>query len=140
MPCPQCILPTAKNTGNIFPIFLALVVASIAWIFIDPELRRGLSSYTGIGYVPDVLEDLVTKEYTIKLHGSYLSTCSQRVLVVAKEKELDVDMHVVNTAAVRPEMRHIPSYRADADECFTEGTEDTRIPTELQPFWSNPSA
>lgn len=42
----------------------------------------------------------MNKEYTIKLHGSYLSTCSQRVLVVAKEKELDVDMHVINTAAV----------------------------------------
>lgn len=91
---------TAKNTGNIFPIFIALVVASIAWIFIDPELRRGLQSYTGIGYVPDVIEDLMNKEYTIRLHGSYLSTCSQRVLVVAKEKELDVNMHIVNTAAV----------------------------------------
>lgn len=99
-------IQTAKNTGNIFPIFLALVIASIAWIFIDPELRRGLSSYTGIGYVPDVIEDLISKEYTIKLYGSYLSTCSQRVLVVAKEKDLTVDMHVVNTAAVSIPMRH----------------------------------
>lgn len=89
-----------KNSGNVFPIFIALVLASIAWIFVDPELRRGLSSYTGIGYVPEVLEDLITKEYTIKLHGSYSSTCSQRVLLVANEKELTVDMHIVDFAKV----------------------------------------
>lgn len=61
-----------------------------------------MSSYTGIGHVPDAIQDFVSKEYTIKLHGSWLSTCSQRVLIVAKEKELDVEMQVINTTAVGP--------------------------------------
>lgn len=85
-----------------------------------------------------MLEDLVTKEYTIKLHGSYLSTCSQRVLVVAKEKELEVDMHVVNTAAVSLEMRHITlpmMHRIDFDNDTTERAQDSGVLTDVQSLW-----
>lgn len=52
----------------------------------------------GIRSLAPLVEEVLTTEYTVKIHGSWMSTCSQRVLLVAHEKELDIRLELVDTA------------------------------------------
>lgn len=87
-----------KQSGNVWPIFTIICIGSLAWFLSDPELRRGLAEITGFHALEPIVEQVVNKEFTIDLHGSWTSTCTQRVMVIAREKELDYDMTVVNTS------------------------------------------
>ena len=99
--CTDALSSADPNSGNVAWIFIALIFGSLAWFLVDPTLRRGLSQATGIHWLSPVIEELITTEYTIQLHGSWTSTCTQRVLLVAHEKELDIRLSWVNTTAVR---------------------------------------
>jgi len=89
----------SKESGSVWPIFLVICVASVGWILSDKELRRGLGQITGFHALEPLVEQVINKEFTIDLHGSWTSTCTQRVMVIAREKELDYDLTVVNTSA-----------------------------------------
>lgn len=93
-------VPTDKNSGRIWPVITLLLAATVAWVLQDSELRGGLADVLGIKALAPIVEEIVTHEYEIKLFGTWTSTCTQRVMVVAKEKDLDIDLHLVDMAGV----------------------------------------
>ena len=88
------------SSGTIWPIVLVIIVGSLGWFMSDPDLRRGLAEVSGFKSLAPIVEEMVSREFTITLYGTYTSTNTQRVMAVAKEKDLEIDLRVLNMTGV----------------------------------------
>jgi hypothetical protein len=87
--------------ATVWPLFLAIVIGSLAWFSQDAELRRGLGQITGFHAIEPIIEEVINREFMMTVHGTWSSSCTQRVLVAALEKDLEYELKLVNMTAVR---------------------------------------